>query len=150
MPKIFFGKKKLKKRFGELAITAAAIIFLLIIALLLTIVNQAETRDIERISGINKIREALQLYYLDKNYYPIQPEWCSVELDCSNFSVEIKPYLQEIPKDPFYPKEENGKRYSYQYKTTPDGLEYKIYADLEKREFYELSSKGGFSIPSFK
>lgn len=140
--------KKLKNRLGELSITAAAIIFLLIVALLLTIVNQAETRDIERVSGINKIREALQLYYLDKGYYPIQSEWCSVELDCNNFSAEIKPYLQEIPKDSFYPEEENGKKYSYQYKTTSDGLEYKIYADLEKRESYELSSKGGFSIPS--
>lgn len=142
--------KKLEKRIKELLIVAIAIIILSTIALILTVINQSENRDIERISGINKIREALQLYYLDKNYYPIQSEWCSVELNCDNFSVKIKPYLQEIPKDPFYPGEENGNKYSYQYKTTPDGSEYKIYSYLEKRESYELSSKGGFMILSPK
>jgi type II secretory pathway pseudopilin PulG len=140
--------KKLNKRIGELTIVGAAIIFLLIVAFLLTITDRAENRDIERISGTNKIREALQFYYLDKNYYPIQTEWCSVELNCDNLSAELRPYLNEMPRDPFYPQEKNGKKYSYQYRTTADGLEYKIFTNSEEGKSYELHSKGGFLIPS--
>jgi len=146
MVRKLFGGKKLNKRSMELIIIILAIFVLLIIVFLLMIVNQAENRDIERISSINKLREALQLYYLDKNYYPTQFQWCSLEINCNNLSTEIKPYLKEMPKDPFYPKEKNGKIYSYQYKTTADGREYKIYANLEKGKPYELNSKGGFSI----
>lgn len=140
-------KKTSRLRLLELIITIGVIIFLLGIAFALEDINSAETRDAERISEVNILRAALQFHYLDKGYYPKQTEWCSIELDCSTLSAAIKAYLPEIPKDPLYPKEE-GKKYSYQYKTTGDGLEYKIYTNLERGGPYELGSKGSFMIPS--
>lgn len=132
----------------EFSVVTVAIVFLLIIAFFINSRNLAESRNVERISGVNKLREVLQLYYLDKGFYPIQSEWCSLELNCDNLSVEIKSYLDKLPRDPLYPEEEDGKKYSYQYRTTIDGLEYKIFAKLEGQKPYQLNSKGGFSIPS--
>lgn len=136
------------KRLMEFSVVTVAIVFLLIIAFFINSRNLAESRNVERISGVNKLREVLQLYYLDKGFYPIQSEWCSLELNCDNLSVEIKSYLDKLPRDPLYPEEEDGKKYSYQYRTTIDGLEYKIFAKLEGQKPYQLNSKGGFSIPS--
>jgi len=135
------------KRLIEFLAVIVAIIFLLLIAVFINNKNLAESRNIKRISGVNKLREVLQLYYSDKGFYPIEPEWCSLESNCYNLETEIKSYLDKMPQDPLYPKEEDGKKYSYQYRTTIDGSEYKIFANLEEQEPYELNSKGGFSMP---
>lgn len=139
-------KKTSRLRLLELIVTIAIIIFLLGIAFVLRNINQAEARDTERISEVNNLRTVLQLHYLDKGYYPEQPEWCSVELDCNTLSTALASYLSEIPEDPLYPKEEEGKKYSYQYKTINNGQEYKIYTNLERKNSYELGSKGSFVI----
>ena len=142
-------KKKISRlRLLELIITIVIIIFLLGVAFVLRNMNQTETRNAERISEVNILRAALQFHYLDKGYYPKETEWCSIELNCNTLSAAIKAYLSETPNDPLYPKEEEGKKYSYQYKTTVDGLEYKIYTNLERSGSYELGSKGSFMIPS--
>ncbi len=141
-------KKTSPSRFLELIATLVIIIFLLTVAFILRNVNQAQDRDAERISEINILRTALQFHYLDKGYYPIQAEWCSIELDCNTLSLAMKDYLPEIPKDPLYPEGEGKRKYSYQYKTTDDGLEYRIYTNLERGGPYELGSKGSFIISS--
>jgi len=107
-------------------------------------VNQAETRDTERISEVNIVRAALQFYYADNDYYPIESRWCSLESDCETFFQTMTNYLSEIPRDPLY--SEAGGEYSYQYRTTADGLEYKIFINLERGGPYELGSKGSFII----
>lgn len=135
------------KRLTEFSVVTFAFVFLLAIAFFINSRNSVESRNVERISGVNKLREVLQLYYLDKGSYPIQSEWCSLEFNCENLLVEIKPYLDNLPEDPLFPKEENGEKYSYQYRTTIDGSEYKIFAKLEGQKPYQLNSRGGFSIP---
>ena len=134
-----------QNRFLEIIIATVVIVLLLVIAIVLRNINQAETRDSERMSEVNILRATLQLYYLDHKSYPIETEWCSVELDCDNLVSAMKEYLPEIPTDPLYSE---GGFHSYQYKTTNDGLEYKIYTNLERGGPYELGSKGNFIIPS--
>jgi len=130
----------------EFTIVMGIIVLLLGVAFILRNISQAQSRDAERISEINIIRASLQFYYLDNGYYPIETEWCSIESNCPNLSGAIKPYLAQIPEDPLY--QEGEKRYSYQYRTTDDGLEYKIYTNLEKGGPYELGSRGSFVISS--
>lgn len=135
--------KMSQNRFLELTTVLIVVVFLLIIAFVLRGANQAETRDSERISEINILRTALQFHYLDKNHYPIEAEWCSIELNCDILFSAMKDYLPEIPKDPLYSEEGE---YSYRYKTTNDGLEYKIHTNLERGGPYEIGSRGSFII----
>ena len=146
MPENISGKKLSRPRLLEIAIVMITIVFLFAIAFSLVIINQAQNRDIERISEVNDLRAALQSYYLDKGYYPVEASWCSVESNCQNLLKEIPPYLSVLPQDPLYPANDEEKLYSYRYKTTEDGKEYKIYAELERKEFYELGSKGSFIL----
>lgn len=122
-----------------------AVILLLGVAFVISSINRSQERDMERISEINNMRAALQFHYLDKGYYPIETEWCSLELNCDNLSKEMKSYLSELPTDPLFSSK--GEEYSYQYRTTEDGLEYRVYTSLEKGGLYGLGSRGSFVIP---
>ena len=147
-----FSKKGLpkekKSKFSVLISIAvlAIIIILLGLAVIIVCMSRIQSRDTERILEINNLREALQFHYVDKGYYPIETEWCSLESDCEVLSKEIESYLSTLPRDPLYPKEEKRGKYSYQYRTTDDGSEYKIYAILEEGGPYGLGSKGSFII----
>jgi len=132
----------------EIIIVVVILMILLGIAFLISELNQAQARNAKRISEVNKLRTVLQFHYLDKGNYPVQAEWCYLELDCNALAEGIKPYLKELPRDPLYPREGGGRIYSYQYRTTADGQEYKIHVELERQECYELGSKGSFKIPS--
>lgn len=141
-------KKQKWLRLLELIVVLVVFIFLLSLAYMLANMNRSQARDAERISQANHLRTALQFHYLDEGYYPIQAEWCSLEVDCDTLLNEIKPYLSWAIKDPLYPKEEYGRKYSYQYRTTIDGQDYKIHVELEEKGPYELGSKNSFKILS--
>ncbi|HWH16311.1 MAG TPA: prepilin-type N-terminal cleavage/methylation domain-containing protein [Candidatus Paceibacterota bacterium] len=72
--------------------------------------NQArvKARDASRISQLTEIRKALELYYLDRGYYP--PSGCG--WDCNGYrysydasswnalQTELAPYMPDLPEDP--------------------------------------------------
>ncbi len=138
---------KNKKKTLETAVVIVMLGMLVFFTVLIQYISKARDRDIVRITDINKLRTALQFYYLDNGHYPIEKQWCSLELNCDTLSEEIKPYLSEIPKDPLYSKNQD---YFYLYRTTEDGSDYKIYTRLEQGGSYELGSKRSFLIISPK
>ena len=157
-----FGKIKFFKGFTIVELLVTFVVIAIIFSFVFVEIQpaRAKTRDARRISDLNTLKASLQLYYMDKGVYPISPTstgWCSLETfpgveDCAqfviNFTENLKPYLDQMPKDPLYPKEENGKKYSYLYRSLSFGLEYKIHADLETKEPYEVYSTGGLVIDS--
>ena len=161
---------KLKRKifFKGFTIFEFLIIFIIIAFIILFVFIEiqparAQARDARRISDLNALKAALQLYYMNKGVYPDTPSdgrWCplvgpeiqaeTIDMPCivffRNFIESLEPYIDQIPKDPLYPKKKNGKTYSYQYKTLYSGTQYKIHADLETREPYEVYSSGGLVI----
>lgn len=156
-----FKEKNIQKGFTlvEIVIMVTVIVvFSLIIYAQIEQRGIARTRDAKRVSDLNTLKTALQLYYMDKGYYPTSTrtdsEFCSIEASegvCASFaqkfSQELEPYLKEIPGDPRYPDTEGLlKTYSYQYKTMAFGQDYKIHSDLETEETYEVYSGRGDMI----
>lgn len=138
-------------------LTVAAILMTALIVLSTKSYSSGKARDAKRVSEINTIRTALQLYYMDFGTYPLQDiRWCAIEeadpfatpASCGNLRTGIAPYLPEIPEDPFYGKgkESEGKVYAYQYMSTSSGQGYKLHVDLETGEAYEISSLVGRNI----
>jgi len=156
-----FKKLSKKKNLRGFTFIELSLVILLAVALVSIVIwgfqsSRAKGRDSRRVSDLADLRTALQLYYIDEGVYPEQEQWCSLEraetdteveeefIPCSNFKTAMEPYLgQNIPGDPLYPKKEGAKIYSYRYKTILDGEEYKIHADLETKEPYEVYSGGG-------
>jgi|GEM_PF-3079503 len=154
--------KKHLKAFTFLEILVAFFIVGVVISIIFIGLNSArgKTRDAKRISDLNNLKTALHLYYINNGAYPETPpgQWCPIaelgetDTPCADFlrdfDEKLKPYLDKMPQDPLYPKEEDGKKYSYQYRTIYLGQEYKIHADLETREPYEVYSSKGLAIVS--
>ncbi len=79
-------------------------------SVVLASLNQArvKARDTSRISQLTEIRKALELYYLDRGYYP--PSECG--WDCNGYrysysatswnalQTELAPYMPDLPEDP--------------------------------------------------
>jgi len=129
-----------------------AIVFILITISLIALTpdkGRALARDSKRINELNSLRSALKLYQMDHGKYPEQEdEWCSVEFDCDSLVAELEPYIEEIPEDPLFGKgrEEGNELFSYQYISISSGEGYKIHADMELREDYEVYVLGGQEI----
>jgi len=117
--------------------------------------GRATARDTKRVSEINAIRDALQLYYLDNKSFPVEEEGCYIEIDdptdphyCDTLKEELiaGEYIEEIPKDPLFGQ---GKEpsdsivYSYQYISTEEGDGYLLHSDLETRDPHEVGVGGG-------
>jgi len=120
----------------------------------------AKGRNAKRMAEVDTISKALELYYSDKNKYPMQDnddsndDWVCIE-ESSSFASEIKPYLPTIPRDPLYPQkscyEQQGRYfpsqcpmrlYCYSYKSFNNGEKYAIRAKLEKGGYFSARSPG--------
>lgn len=111
---------------------------------------KAKSRDKKRVTEVDAtLSIALEFYYDWYNKYPTTTDWIKIEEDADNngsFSQAMAEYLPQIPRDPLYPKVEDGKVFSYQYKSTADGQGYKIHVELETGDPYEVFSGGGSEI----
>ena len=117
--------------------------------------DSARARDSERVGEVNALRDALQLYYIDHRRFPTstdnESDWCYIEERdpasshyCPYLEQELIPkYIKELPKDPLYPKTEGSKIYAYRYKSISSGSGYTLRTDLETKEPFIISTKGG-------
>jgi type II secretory pathway pseudopilin PulG len=144
--------KKPKKSFTltEVLIVTSVIAIVTSFVFALITGRRAEGRDTKRYAEVDTLRTALEYYYYDNKEYPQVTDWIKIEEDADAegpFSQIIKPeYLPQIPRDPLYPEERDGKVFSYQYKSADEGQEYKIHIELEGGGFYEVYSGGGKKI----
>ncbi len=139
---------KFQKSFTLIELLVVIAIIGLIAAIIMVGVSgtQAKARDAKRQVELDQVRKALEFYYTSEGKYPTTSDWISLEGDDESngpFSQAMKPsYLSIIPKDPLYPQDGSGQKYSYWYQaTTPES--YELYAKREQGGFFEVSSELG-------
>jgi cysteine-rich repeat protein len=147
--------KKNKKGFGIFEV----ILMMAIIALVATLViaylgmNRAKGRDAKRVNELNSLRDALQLYYMDHGHYPTStaeesecyigetnsadPNYCDGLYDEGDFI--LSEYIQKV-SDPLFGQSDPTKTWAYRYMSTSSGVGYRLYADLEADDHYEIVS----------
>ncbi|PIR92860.1 hypothetical protein COT99_04000 [Candidatus Falkowbacteria bacterium CG10_big_fil_rev_8_21_14_0_10_43_10] len=134
-------KRVLKRQAGFTLIEILVVIF--IVAALLTVTQisltsaRAKARDIRRVSDVRQVQNGLELYFHNKNKYPIAENitlgndnydiFCDTaagfqadETDCASF------YFKKLPLAPTPP---DGNSYVY---SSADGKIYSIVFSLEK------------------
>lgn len=121
-----FGKKEVGFTLIEMLVVIAIIGVLSGILLLGVKTYKMRARDAQRISDLNKIVGALELYYTDHHYFP--PAACGY--DCASarsysydatswnaLATALQPYLGTLPVDPInstcQPQVDNCYSYSY-------------------------------------
>ena len=100
--------KKRKKAFTVIELLVAITIAVLIMALALTTMKSVKekSRDTKRIQEINQIVKALQLYWIENDYYPTRTcpcghgGWETSDTYPEQFMEYLSSYLPEIPLDP--------------------------------------------------
>jgi len=131
----------------ELLLVIAIIGLIASIIVIATAGARAQTRDTKRKAETDSIRKAIEMYYADYDQYPIETEWTKLEED-TELQNALSKYLPTIPKDPLYGKtKDTGEPFSYQYKSNPEGTEYKIHVEVETGTYasYEQASSGGWT-----
>lgn len=125
-------KRQQKKRNDGFTLIELLVV-IAIISLLSTIVMVAlssarqKSRDAVRLSDMQTIRTALELYYDDHSGYPNTGGVFKSEcLFSDSFSADVIPnlaptYIERIPSDPYMKKDDNDNCYIYY---SPDGIDY--------------------------
>ncbi|MDI6883229.1 MAG: DUF2341 domain-containing protein [Patescibacteria group bacterium] len=147
-------RKNFKKKngFSFLEILIYGLVILLLFASFFFFIrgNKIKMRDLQRIEGLAALEKALGDYFQEQGKYPPAEEWQCLEKDVlsqSQFFQEMKDYLQEFPKDPFYDPSNPEQLFCYHYKTAIQGREYKLYTVLEKgNQIRQVFSQGGERI----
>jgi prepilin-type N-terminal cleavage/methylation domain-containing protein len=126
------NKKQQRKRNGgftliELLVVIAIISFLSTTVMAALSSARQKSRDAIRLSDMQTIRTALELYYSDHNGYPSTGGVFKSECSFSNsFNVDVIPnlvptYIERIPSDPYMKKDDDDNCYIYY---SPDGIDY--------------------------
>lgn len=139
-------------KMSKKAFTIIELLFVIsIVGLLASIVlvwissSRGKARDSKRIVEVSTLQKAVEFHYNDLNEYPEAADWIKIE-ENPVFAEAMKPYLPQIPKDPLYPKEEGGKIFSYQYKSTEDRQGYKIHVEMETETETETGEHASYEV----
>lgn len=100
---------KKQKGFTLIELLVVIAVISLLASIIFTTVQgvMKKARDAQRMSDLEQIRLALELFYLDKGYYPQS----SCGWDCNGyrnshtsswdaFAADLAPYMKTLPKDP--------------------------------------------------
>lgn len=121
----------------ELLVVVAVIGLLASIAIYALNNARKNGRDAKRIADLKSFSQAMELYYLDNNHYPIwDTGGCINDPNNPLSSILVPDYLGSLPKDPF------NNLYCYYYKTQNSGKIYKIAAFMEKMKEKALNDGG--------
>ena len=134
----------------ELLVVLAVVGLLASIVLVWLADTRAKARDGKRVSEIDTLRTAMELYYTDHDKYPeaTEADWVKLEED-TDVSEALKKWLPVMPRDPLYGQDKYNdpeKPFSYRYKTNETAAEYKLCVELETRDLYCAYSSGGEEI----
>jgi type II secretory pathway pseudopilin PulG len=134
------NKKKRTLTLIELLISVAIVnIFLVLIFGQINNIK-ANGRDTKRISDFHALNQALEMYFNDHGYYPIQ-ESAICTNDPHDPLNPLKVYLSKIPEDPLLDSQ------CYIYKTDENGRNFKVQTKLERN--LELMKNDGGTDPDY-
>lgn len=90
---------------------------------------RGRARDAKRISELDQVKQALQLYSQDNTTYPVEATCTDISTMTSTFQPTGKPaYLPQIPSDPNVGTGSTWPNYCY---ISPDGSRFTLWAKLE-------------------
>jgi surface protein len=151
-----FKNNKKKKGFGifEIIIIVAIVSLIATLAVAWLLPNRPKARDAKRVNELNSLRDALHIYYMDYGRYPTstaENEWCKIEADfgeedyCeglySGGEFILEPHIRRV-SDPMFGKDP---MFSYQYISATTGMGYRLLANLETKDPYEIVSGGWYA-----
>ena len=120
----------MKKSFTliELLVVIAIIGILAAIALPSLANVRAKARDARRLTDLDQMAKAMELYFSDYNHYPIWTEGGLLNATSSPLIADTtssptfftSQYMRTIPKDPL------PNKYAYYYKSDPTGNNFKL------------------------
>lgn len=113
---------------------------------------QGNARDTDRLSDMDRIRDALERYRLENGTYPNEAgaSWEYSTADPQNFIADLKPYLSgNTPVDPA----NTASRYYYYYRYEPGTSGWGVTCPLNRGAYYvlgiaSLESKKGTDVSS--
>ncbi len=113
----------------ELLVVIAIIGILATLLLLQLGVARQRARDAARISHINQVRTAVELYFDDNGTYPIVATFAGLAALGTAPNTFVPKYLTQLPVDPL-----NTTVYMYKYAYSPAGTatKYQLSAELEQ------------------
>lgn len=101
---------------------------------------QGRARDSARVSDINAIRKALEVYKSFNGEYPDEnsASWENSYTDPQNFMAALKPYLGKTPVDPI----NNTTHYYYYYRYPAGSSSWGVTCPAARGEYYVLGILG--------
>lgn len=160
-------KLKAKKGFTlvELLVVIAIIGFIASVAMYALNSARMESRDAQRLAGMETIKKALDLYYDDNKRYPViqaynypvagSPNnfctqlWCKEGYSAATWTLEkyLEPYLPQLPREPLG-NQQTVYRYFYKAIAGNDQV-YGLAIALESPKYNSLESNDNGALPGW-
>jgi len=131
---------KNNKAFTLIEIMISIAIISILSGLLLSVINikgiKAKTRDSQRISDLEKVRTALELYFTDYRAYPVGSGSGWYGVSSLNSALVNGGYINGLPSDPVNstlgaPCDASDTAYGYLYKSDATGTKYVLTSRME-------------------
>jgi|TARA_Y100000310_G_scaffold342803_1_gene447526 prepilin-type N-terminal cleavage/methylation domain-containing protein len=110
----------------EILVVIAIMAVLASIVLVTLDTARAKTRDTERITNVQEVSKALNLYIVNNNTFPVFPEEITLTGDDAfSITLEDEEIISAVPKDPTHPAR------TYTYQSDASGSTYTLSFCLE-------------------
>lgn len=123
----------------ELLVSIAIITMIASVLLASFDVARGKAQDAQRITELNQLKNALELYHVDHGHYPRQSEGANGRIgEGSGLDTMLAQYMTQIPVDPSGPMHPNY-YYYYDGEATCGGV-----GDVAVVFAFNMSQQGGF------
>jgi general secretion pathway protein G len=137
----------------EILVVISIIGFLATMAAYALNIARMKARNASRLSDINQVQKAIDLYYDNNGHYPqvsyasTNDENCGEDGKWCDLETELESYISRLPRDPS--GLQNNFRYYYDSNSEDDYQSYGLMTSLEGSNNEELAENDGGFYPEF-